>query len=249
MHRASVCSVHTRARIVPLFLPSLVFIPFSSLYPYNIFPPTPSSLPPLSTFISPSAFLSPRLPRRSLLSLSLSLSLSLLPPTFPPLFLFLSLFYQCSSLFLVLSHHHHHQPFSVSRLRVLPWIISWHLLFSLSALLFLHSSPAASLFFSTASCVQRVVCVYKSERVSCMYVRRHRTDVSLLSALFLRLSFSLCFSVELTMYSQLIEFVESTCALLGPRCRPCPIFLRNGRVVGVTFDISSVDVRRWRGTS
>lgn len=58
--------------------------------------------------------------------------------------------------------------------------------------------------------------------------------------------FSLCFSLRLTMYSQLIEFVESTCALLGPRCRPCPIFLRNGRVVVVTFDISSVDIRRWR---
>lgn len=59
-----------------------------------------------------------------------------------------------------------------------------------------------------------------------------------------------CFSLRLTMYSQLIEFVESTCALLGPRCRPCPIFLRNGRVVvGVTFDISSVDVRRCGGAS
>lgn len=62
------------------------------------------------------------------------------------------------------------------------------------------------------------------------------------------LSFSLRFSLGLTMYSQLIEFVESTCALLGPRCRPCPIFLRNGRVVvGVTFDISSVNVRRCGG--
>lgn len=36
-------------------------------------------------------------------------------------------------------------------------------------------------------------------------------------------------SQGLTMYSQIIEFAESTCALLGPRCRPCPIFLRNGR--------------------
>lgn len=71
--------------------------------------------------------------------------------------------------------------------------------------------------------------IIQGERVRCIRETTAYSGVSLI----------LRFPLGLTMYSQLIEFVESTCALLGPRCRPCPIFLRNGRVVGVTFDISS----------
>lgn len=78
-----------------------------------------------------------------------------------------------------------------------------------STAIFLHPSYVSYLTIS------RGIRVYRNhERV---YVRtRGRADAH---------------SQGLTMYSRIIEFAESTCALLGPRCRPCPIFLRNGRGV------------------
>lgn len=132
--------------LFPLFLPSPAFIPFSALFPYN--PSDTVVALPLSTFASPSAFLSPR---RRLVVLSLS-------PMFSPLSPFLSLLvYQRSILFLILS------PSVFLRLsfarHVLPWIIV-----ASSFLSFRFAFPSffprhfLVLLLLRLSCIQRVYC-------------------------------------------------------------------------------------------
>lgn len=153
-----------RARVVPLFLPSPVFIPFSSLFPYS----------PYNAIVTPASLHS--LPLFSLHGYS---SFSLSPPL--SLFLFLSsyvsspislslLVYQCSILFVL-------SPLAFLRLSFVRHVLSWIIVAS-SFLSFRFTFPSffprrfLVLLLLRTSYIQRVLYACKhGANVCVVYVR------------------------------------------------------------------------------